>query len=248
MRKTFLLSGAALCLAIVVLVAFLPSSVASAKDNDCFISMSDETSRYVREAKVPLRGNDAEFYSSETEQVLLLSSDEIVKLPVRKPITSTVAVIDHRGKDGIASFYVIEQVIAPGSVTFHLRKDSRILESLQVALTSPSKSARLKPEPVCGANDCAVINSNEAVIDAAMAALANQTCKRQLYCVEHCMCFAGKLAVAQTLKYVDPTSRRCWRVNVETRSLQMWNRVSAGPLLAHSFEVAVQKAVTLYRF
>jgi hypothetical protein len=203
--------------------------------------------------KIPLKGADSEFYSSKAEQVYLLNSEETLKLDARKTFRNTVAVINHKDAGGKSSFYVIEQEITPGKVTFFLKKDSKVLQSLPVNLIPPRRSARLTqmiPGGPCKQSDCDDINKEKAATIAVMAARANQTCRRQGFCLQSCRCVVGVLDVTQDLMYVDPTSRNCWKFNLEVKyiSAHLWAKVTESPLLAQAFEVAIKKEARLYTF
>jgi hypothetical protein len=242
-----------LVLTFICLTDFMPSNRANADNDECSTRMSEETSRYVREMKIPLKGADSEFYSSKAEQVYVLNSEEILKLGARKSVKNTVAVINHKDAGGKGSFYVIEQEITPGNVTFFLKKDSKILQSLPVALNLSGRPGRLTqsiPGGPCKQSDCDVINQEKAAMLAMLAARANQTCTRQRFCVQSCRCFAGVLDVSQDIGYVDPTSRRCWTYNVDISylSAQLWVRVTESPLLTQAFEIAIKKEALLYTF
>lgn len=253
MRKTLQLLSIALVITLICLSDFIPSNRAHAENDECLTRMSEETSRYVREMKIPLKGTDSEFYSSKAEQVYLLNSEETLKLDARKTFRNTVAVVNHKDAGGKSSFYVIEQEITPGKVTFFLKKDSKVLQSLPVNLIRPRRSARLTqmiPGGPCKQSDCDVINKEKAATIAAMAARANQTCTRQHFCVQSCRCVVGVLAVSQDIMYVDPTSRNCWTLNADVNYLaaQLLVRVTESPLLAQAFEVAIKKESRLYTF
>ena len=254
MRKMLKLSCFALVFAFIGLADVIPSNRARAVGDECSTRMAEETSRYVREMNIPLKGAAYEFYSSKAEQVLLLSSEEKLKADAGKGFRNTVAVINHRDAAGKGGFYVIEQEIRPGEVTFLLKKDSRVIQSLPVKLNLSRNAARIAqigPGVGCKPSDCDAINQEEAAMDAQMAALANNTCKRITYCVQHCSCFAGSMGIAQVLKYVDPTSKGCWKVNAQSAqhlSAQLWFKVTESTLLAQAFDVAIKKEVGLYRF
>ena len=253
MRKTLQLLSLVLVMTIIGLTTLTPSNRANADNDECFTRMSEETSRYIREMKIQLKGADPEFYSSKAEQVYLLSSEETLKLDARKTVKNTVAVINHKDARGKDSFYVIEQEITPGQVTFFLKKDSEVLQSLPVKLNLPRRATRppkIGPGVPCKQSDCDEINKEEAATDAAMAARANQTCKRQSYCVQHCECFAGALGVSQTIKYVDPTSWRCRSIKTEIKylPLHLWIKTIEGPLLDQAFDTAIKKEVSRYTF
>jgi hypothetical protein len=253
MRKMLQLLSLALIITIIGLTDFTPSNRANADNDECVTRMSEETFRYVREMNIPLKGADSEFYSSKAEQVYLLSSEEKLKLDDRKTVKNTVAVVNHKDASGKGGFYVIEQEIMPGKVTFFLKKDSKLLQSLPVKLNLPRRTtrpAKIGPGVPCKQSDCNQINKEEAATDAVMASLANKTCKRQTYCVQHCECFAGALGVSQNIKYVDPTSWRCRVINAETKylSLHLWIKTIEGSLLDQAFDTAIKKEVSLYTF
>ena len=253
MRKTLQPLSIVLLITIIGLTDFMPSNRANAKNDERLTRMSEETSRYVREMKIPLKGADPEFYSSKAEQVYMLNSEETLKLDARKTFRNTVAVINHRDAGGKSSFYVIEQEITPGKVTFFLKKDSKILQSLPVNLIPPRMPARLTqkiPGGPCKQSDCDNINKEKAATIAVMAARANQTCVRQQFCVQSCRCSVGVLDVSQDIMYVDPTSWRCGTSNSDATylSAQLWVRVTESPLLAQAFETAIKKEARLYTF
>ena len=250
---TLHLSRIALVITLLGLAVFTPSHRAHADKDDCSTRMSEETSRYIREMKITLKGTDPEFYSSKAEQVYLLNSGEVLKLGGRSFIRNTVAVINHKDANGKGSFYVIEQEIRPGKVFFFLKNDSQVLQSLQVELNPPDRSVSAIPSGPgvpCNQSQCNAINKKAAVIGAQMALIANQTCQRQIYCVQHCMCFAGVQSVSQDLMFIDPTSRRCWKANAEAASLSahLWMPPTGNPLLAQAFDVAIKKQARLYTF
>lgn len=255
MRKTLQLLCVALVFTFIGLAVLIPPNRASAVADECSARMAEETSRYVREQNISLKGAAQEFYSNKAEQVLLLSSEEKLKPDAARGFRNTVAVINHRDAAGKGNFYVIEQEIRPGEVTFLLKKDSKVLQTLPVKLNPSGRAgavAQKGPGVGCNPSSCAAINEAEAIIDAQMAAMANQTCKRVSYCVQHCDCFAGSLGISQVIKYVDPTAKGCWRFNVTFLSLsapsRLWLRVTESPLLAEALDAAVQKEVGLYHF
>jgi hypothetical protein len=241
----------AIAVVVIGLSGFTPSNRANADSRECPGRMSEETSRYVREMNIPLKGADAEFYSSREEQVYLLSSEEALNPDAGKPVRNTVAVINHKDAGGRSKFYVVEQEIRPGEVSFLLKQDSKVIQTLPVLLNLPDRSFRLAqagPGLGCQPSTCSAINQAEAAVDANMAALANKECRRVSYCVQHCSCFAGAVGIAQVLKYVDPTSRNCWIRNVGTQyaSAQFWMRFTESPLLTQALDVAIKKEVRLY--
>lgn len=250
---TLHLSRIALVVTLIGLAVFTPSHRAQADKDECSTRMSEETSRYIREMKISLKGADSEFYSSKAEQVYLLNSEEALKLDGRNIIRNTVAVINHKDSNGKGSFYVIEQEIRPDKVVFFLKSNAKVLQSLQVALNPPDRSVSAIPSGPgvpCNQSQCNVINNKAALIGAQMALLANQTCKRQTYCVQHCMCFAGVQSVSWDIMFIDPTSRRCWIANAESASLSahLWPVAPGNPLLAQAFDVAIKKQARLYTF
>jgi hypothetical protein len=46
----------------------------------CLAQMSDETTSYIMDRKIPLKGTDAQFFGNKEKQVYLVSSQEPVKL------------------------------------------------------------------------------------------------------------------------------------------------------------------------
>lgn len=254
MRKTLQLLSIAIAVAVIGLSGLTLSNRANADNRECSSRvMSEETSRYIREMNIPLKGADAEFYSGKGEQVYLLNSEEIVNPDAGRPVRQTVAVINHKGAGRGSDFYVVEQEIRSGEVSFLLTKDAKLIQTLPVRLNLPNRSFRLAqtgPGVGCQPDDCKAINQAEAAADATAVALANQECRRVSYCVQHCSCFAGAMGVAQVLKYVDPTSRNCWirNVTVQYASAHFWPRFteSENPLLAQALDTAIQKEVRLY--
>lgn len=254
MRKMLKLSCFALAFAFVGLAGLIPSNSAGAAGEECPTRLAEETSRFIREQNISLKGAAYEFYGSKSEQVFLLSSEEKLKPDAARGFRNIVAVINHKDAAGRGGFYVIEQEIRPGEVTFSLKKDSRVIQTLPVKLNPSRNAARIgKIGPGLGCNQaaCDAINEEEATMDAQMAELANNTCKRITYCVQHCSCFAGSMGIAQVLKYVDPTSKGCWKVNAQSAqylSAQLWFKVTESTLLAQAFDVAIKKEVGLYSF
>jgi hypothetical protein len=250
-RKTLQLLSIAIAVAVIGLSGFAPSNRASADSRECSNRMSEETSRYIKEMNIPLKGADAEFYSGKAEQVYLLNSEETLNPGAGRPVRNTVAVINHKDADGRSNFYVVEQEVRPGEVSFLLKKDSKLVQTLPVQLNLPDRSFRLAqagPGVGCQPSSCNAINQAEAAVDANMAALANKDCRRVSYCVQHCSCFAGAMGVAQVIKYVDPTSRNCWVRDVGTyyASAHFWRAVSESSLLAQALDAAIKKEVRLY--
>ncbi|HEV2861706.1 MAG TPA: hypothetical protein VGX48_11910 [Pyrinomonadaceae bacterium] len=214
--------------------------------------MAEETSRFIREQNIPLKGAAYEFYGSKSEQVFLLGSEEKLKPEAARGFRNTVAVINHKDAAGGGGFYVVEQEIRPGEVTFTLKKDSKVIQSLPVRL-NPSgrvRAAQIGPGVGCKPSDCDAINGAEVNFDAQMVAMANQTCKRVSYCVQHCECFAGTMGISYVLKYVDPTAKSCWYANADYKSLSanLWLKVAEGPLLETALDAAIKKEVKLYNF
>jgi len=250
-RKKLQLLGIAIAVALIGLSGLTPSNRASADNRECSTRMSEETSRYIKEMNVSLKGADAEFYSGKDEQVYLLSSEEALNLDGGKSARNTVAVINHKDAGGRSNFYVVEQEIRPGEISFLLRQGSRVIQTLPVQLNLPERPFRLTqagPGVGCQPSDCNAMRQAEMAVDANMAALANKDCRRVSYCVQHCECFAGAMGMAYVIKYVDPTSRNCWIRNVETQyaSAQLWMRFTKSSLLAQALDVAIRKEVRLY--
>jgi hypothetical protein len=247
MRKTIQLSSIALVLAIIGLMDFTSSRKVKADDGECFTGMSEETARYVREKKIPLKGTDSEFYSNRTEQVYLLSSEETLKLDSRRNIRNTVAVINHKEAGGKGGFYVIEQEIAPGRVTYFLKKDSQVLQSLPMKLFV-SRESSPRAQAIPGKCDCTELDDYARNRTATLLALANQTCHRQTECIPYCKCVGGKQSVAYNYTFFDPTSWRCRTLNASNQTAVLWNRVKAGTLLDQAFDTAIKKEAALYTF
>lgn len=240
-----------LMMTILVLAELTPSNEARADTGECFARMSEETARYVREMRIPLKGADSEFYASKAEQVYLLNSEETLNLSAGRTFKNTVAVINYKDARGGGGFYVIEQEITPGKITFFLKKDSEVLESRPVKLFVPRGLAGRAQGPgqPCNQSDCDSINNDTRAKVAALAVEANRTCTTQHTCLPFCNCFAGKLSVAPTIIDVPPSSWRCrttWQVKYAES--QFWIKKINGPLLIQAFDVAIKKEAGRYTF
>jgi hypothetical protein len=236
-------------LALIALAGCGPSRNSTAENRDCLDGMAEETTAYIKEKKIPLKGSNGELYSNENEQVYLLSSQESVKLDSNEPVKSPVAVINRKEAGGKRSYYLIEQEITADKVTFILSKDSQVLESLPVPLVRPAKTIPGPGGP--GQGSCeGVCDSakaeNDAKIQAALAE-ANRTCLKQGLCLPVCQCVNGVPYYQQSLIDVNPTSWRCRReIAIKNQPLHFFALRNTGPFLDEAFDIAMRKAAKLY--
>ncbi|HEX8474974.1 MAG TPA: hypothetical protein VF666_13165 [Pyrinomonadaceae bacterium] len=252
MRKMIQLLCIAFVITIIGLTGLMPSSKVEADNTECLSRMSEETATYIRDMKISLKGRDAEFYSNKGEQVYLLNSEEPLKLNSRRPITNTVAVVNHQDANGKRDFYVIEQEITRDKIIYALKKDSKVLQTLPIRMGSPARLKVGGPGNPSGCQ-CDAINAETNAQLAGLVTLANQTCKKQGVCLPVCHCFGGVQSIAQTLFAANPTSWNCRKfTEVKFIASSLWGRVSeesgTGTLLDHAFEVAIKKEALLYSF
>lgn len=248
MRKTIQLLSLAFVMSIIGLTSFAPVHKAGADNGECLTRMSEDTARYIREMRIPLKGADSEFYSSKTEQVYLLSSEETLKLDSRRNIKNTVAVINYKEAGSKSGFYVIEQEIARGKVTYFLKKDSRVLQTLPMNLFV-GRASSPRAQAIPGKCDCTELDEYARNRSATLLALANQTCQRQIECIPFCRCIGNKQSVAYNYTFFDPTSWRCRKlIALNFQASALWSLVRDGTLLDQAFDTAIKKEAGRYIF
>jgi hypothetical protein len=245
MKNITRLSGFVMVLLLIGLTAFLPPDRVAADGGECLARMSEETTAYIREMKIPLKGADARLYANRREQVYLLSSEETVKLNPGRPVKSTVAVIDHKDAGGRSVFYVIDQEIAKGQATLTLKRGTEVLQTFRTRLPTMAVRAQAKPDEC----DCSYYDNYTAQRIQFLQAEANRLCVTTNECVPICTCPFGKMSVAITRIYFQPTSWRCRiAIKAEVATRYHWFKVTDDDLLDDAFDTAVEKAVGHYSF
>lgn len=229
-------------LSLIALASCGPSHGPKADSADCLAQMSEETTAYIRNTKIPLTGADAEFYANREEQVYLVNSEEAVRLDPKESAKKPVAVINHKEPGGKRSFYLIEQEVAADKITFILSKDSKVLESLPISLVLPRPSIPGTGGSPCQ-NSCDTINADNNAQIQALQAEANQTCSSRGICLPFCRCVGGTQSLEPTLYRIDPTAWRCWITTTEVKyhAFHFWAGRQLGPFLAQAFDTAVIK-------
>jgi hypothetical protein len=242
MKKMVHRRRVAILLAIIGLTGCL-SSEANPGNRADRTRMSEETAAFIRDRKIPLKGTDAEFYGNKEEQVYLLNSQDRVKLNSKASEKNTVAVINQKHANGKSNFYIIEQEITPKQITFLLRKDSKVLESLLI---------RVGAAPHPGVGNCqSFCDSMEANNKAQLQAVqveVNGTCSTTRFCLPMCGCVGGVGTVVGWATYaIYPTSLRCgMNVASRNRASQFWTSRNLSPFLGRALDTAIKKEAKLY--
>lgn len=244
MRKLLPLTCSAIVLTFIVLTGCLSAKQSNSGNDAGRTRMSEETTTFIRDRKIPLTGTDAEFYGNKEEQVYLLNSQDRVKLNSKASVKNTVAVINQKRGGGKSSFYIIEQEITPNQITFVLRKDSKVIESLPIGVAAA-------PQPGGGGNCqkfCANMEANNKTQLQALQVQANKTCSIIRFCLPMCGCIHGAGTVVGWAMYaIYPNSIRCARnVPLEDRASQFWTLQNPGPFLGKALDTAIKKEARLY--
>lgn len=203
-----------------------------------------ETNEYIRANKIPLTGKTSEFYSNKDGQVYVLNSDERVNPNSKQPFQNTFAIINAKDNKGKSDFYTIEQKIIPGLITYSIKKDFKILQTADIE--TAAKSQPDKPGPGGSSAYCAFLKGKFTAAIQNVQKRANQTCQRAHYCMELCM----PDVPAWVMGYVDPTSPPCYMRGQDFLRNFKWltsTTFSAGPLVDHAIDRAVNNQVRLYK-
>ena len=257
MRTIVHLCSLAVLLVAVCFAVYPPSGKAQSDRSECFNSMDRETAAYIRERSIAIKGRDAEFYSNKDGQVYLLHSNEAVDVGSGRAYKGTVAVLNHRAAGGRQSFYVVEQEIARNRITYQLRRDGELLETMPVTLSVPRRPVRATTGvPFDCQKYCDAVNASNQATFQAKQAEANSTCQKVKVCVSMCYCKFGKVDEPQTLIEFKPTSRNCW-TRLDLSHQFLWALASDRFALSneadvltlnYALDVAIRRAAARYTF
>jgi hypothetical protein len=188
----------------------------------CQIKMAQETAEYIKAQKIQLKNQSYKFYANKDEQAYVVSSNEPVKVLVKAPVKNIVAVINSADKTGKSVFYIMEQEIKPETVTYSVKRDSAVLQSIDIKISNFAERTfgpQLPPDPNAPPHPkcLQLLNEWNSMATAALAA-ANTTCQRQQFCAQRCTQMDDPIHVPYIRAYVDPTSWRCRFISAEAIS------------------------------
>lgn len=244
------------CLFVFMLLSIvLPEPTVTAQQAECQIKMAAETAEYIKAKKIQLKTPRFEFYANTDEQVYVLSSNESLRVPVKQTVKNTVAVINSKDKNGKSVFYTLEQEMKTDVVTYSVKRDSVVLQSIDVKISNsaentfkemkpqpqPKPSQSPSPDPLC----IKYLNDWNNMASYALAR-ANETCQRQSWCGLLCTRMDDPIHVPFSLAYVDPTSWRCARYSAILGPFikSVWTLT---PFVNHALDAVVSSQISSFK-